>query len=68
VISIGTFVPFLIIENQFSYGIVVTGVLAMIYLAAVSLLEIKFGLFVLEVDRLKSLLTKVRNRLSPTAA
>lgn len=47
-ISLISIIPFTIIEHFFNYGIVVMALMAMLYLIIVSILEIKYNLFVID--------------------
>lgn len=58
-ISILSFVPFLIFELSFSYGIILSGILALIYLCIVSVLELKYRLFILESEQIRNILKKI---------
>ncbi len=67
-ISLVSIVPFFFIENYFEYGDVVAAILGFIYLVIVSLLEIKFGLFVFEGITIGGLINTIGGRFSVLAS
>jgi len=63
-ISIVIFIPFLIVEFFFSFGIILSGILAFFYLLIVSAIEVKYNLFILESEQIRNILLKYGNKLS----
>lgn len=63
IIAIISLVPFIIIEYFFDYGDFITIFLAALYLIIVSLVEIKFKLFVFEIDSIGSLFITIAEKL-----
>jgi O-antigen/teichoic acid export membrane protein len=61
-ISAIVFIPFLLVELFFIYGIFLSGIMAFLYLAVVSFFEMKNGLFILETDQINNILSKLGNK------
>jgi O-antigen/teichoic acid export membrane protein len=62
-ISIMVFFPFAIIEREFKFNIIISGALAIIYLLAVVILEIKFKVFVYSKPQLEELVKRLWMRV-----
>lgn len=62
-ISVSIFIPFLIIELNYSYGVIISGLLAILYLILVSSLELKCGLFILDLEQIKRSFMKFRLKI-----
>jgi len=64
-ISTISIIPFLLVEYFFTYGIVITILLVIVYLFFVSVLELKFEVFVVDSSLVKSKLNDVVLRIKP---
>jgi O-antigen/teichoic acid export membrane protein len=67
-IALGAYIPFVLIEFNFTYGIVLSAIFGAVYVILVSLLELRYGLFVLEAGQVRGIAGKLKKRLLPSAA
>lgn len=62
IISLSAFIPFAFIELNYTYGIVTSGILAVLYLLIVSFFEFKHDLFILEPEQVENILEKLGDK------
>lgn len=62
-IALVSIIPFVLIENYFEYGDVVAALFGVLYLVIVSLLEIKFGLFVFDGISIRGIVKRLSDKL-----
>lgn len=62
-ISFATLIPFLVLNFFLTYGIILAAILGLIYLIIVSILEIKYELFIIESSKIKKRIADITVKL-----